>query len=187
MTSTNSPPSVLSGPEPGRSQLIGFNGTDGPGDWKPGYFLGEVPQETDRWMSQAQSSRVWSLGRHGSVGPSTGRTETSAQLGGPAAGRRAHVTSRSVQAENDPSPTRSADTRAGTPPPSSRFSRRPATGRLRPALQGTRSFLAGAAPRILTAGLSALKETGNAHRPVPPWHSGLFPGPESNIKRTLLW
>lgn len=39
-----------------------------------------------------------------------------------AAGRRAHVTSRSVPAENDPSPTRSADTRAGTRPPGSRVS-----------------------------------------------------------------
>lgn len=53
------------------------------------------------------------------------------------------------------------------------------------ALQKTLSFLA-TAPWTLTDGLSALGETGNSRRLAHPWHSRLFPGPESNMKRILL-
>lgn len=52
-------------------------------------------------------------------------------------------------------------------------------------LQEMLSFLATAAG-MLTEGLSAFGETGNTHRLGHPWHSRLFPGPESNMKRILL-
>lgn len=58
-------------------------------------------------------------------------------------------------------------------------------GRAVGALQEMLSFLATAAG-MLTEVLSAFGETGSTHRLGHPWHSRLFPGPESNVKRVLL-